>query len=62
MVVNGATQFGDMAHFKKQMEIFDGDVTMEYLEDRGHDAASSDSGSGSRRGNGERIRQQEGKQ
>jgi len=33
MVVNGATKFGDMAHFKKQMESFDGDVTMEYLED-----------------------------
>lgn len=33
MVVNGATKFGDMAHFKEQMELFDGDVSMEYLED-----------------------------
>jgi aminomethyltransferase len=33
MVVNGATKFGDMKHFKEQMEAFDGDVTMEYLED-----------------------------
>lgn len=33
MVVNGATKFGDMIHFKEQMELFDGDVTMEYLED-----------------------------
>ena len=33
MVVNGATKFGDMEHFKKEMEDFDGDVTMEYLED-----------------------------
>lgn len=33
MVVNGATKFGDMDHFKEQMELFDGDVTMEYLED-----------------------------
>lgn len=33
MVVNGATKFGDMKHFEEQMSSFDGDVTMEYLED-----------------------------
>jgi aminomethyltransferase len=33
MVVNGATKFGDMAHFEEQMAAFSGDVTMEYLED-----------------------------
>ena len=33
MVVNGATKFGDMEHFKQQMELFDGDVSMEYLEE-----------------------------
>jgi aminomethyltransferase len=33
MVVNGATKFGDMEHFQKQMADFNGDVTMEYLED-----------------------------
>ncbi len=33
MVVNGATKFGDMAHFKDQLEQFDGDVSMEYLEE-----------------------------
>ncbi len=33
MVVNGATKFGDMKHFREQMEVFDGDVSMEYLED-----------------------------
>ena len=33
MVVNGATKFGDMKHFQEQMELFQGDVTMEYLED-----------------------------
>lgn len=33
MVVNGATKFGDMKHFQQQMEDFDGDVIMEYLED-----------------------------
>lgn len=33
MVVNGATKFGDMKHFQEQLDIFDGDVTMEYLED-----------------------------
>lgn len=33
MVVNGATKFGDMEHFREQMAQFDGDVTMEYLED-----------------------------
>mmetsp|Transcript_44510 Transcript_44510/g.93382 ORF Transcript_44510/g.93382 Transcript_44510/m.93382 type:complete len:418 (-) Transcript_44510:87-1340(-) len=33
MVVNGATKFGDMNHFQEQMDQFDGDVTMEYLED-----------------------------
>lgn len=33
MVVNGATKFGDMAHFQKQLDVFEGDVTMEYLED-----------------------------
>jgi aminomethyltransferase len=33
MVVNGATKFGDMKHFEEQMTDFDGDVSMEYLED-----------------------------
>jgi aminomethyltransferase len=33
MVVNGATKFGDIKHFQEQMANFDGDVTMEYLED-----------------------------
>lgn len=33
MVVNGATKHGDMAHFNEQLANFDGDVTMEYLED-----------------------------
>ena len=33
MVVNGATKFGDMDHFREQMTKFDGDVSMEYLED-----------------------------
>lgn len=33
MVVNGATKFGDMEHFNQQLASFDGDVTMEYLED-----------------------------
>lgn len=33
MVVNGATKFGDMEHFRQQMADFGGDVTMEYLED-----------------------------
>lgn len=33
MVVNGATKHGDMAHFNEQLAKFDGDVTMEYLED-----------------------------
>lgn len=33
MVVNGATKFGDMKHFEEQLSAFDGDVTMEYLED-----------------------------
>lgn len=33
MVVNGATKFGDMKHFREQMDRFDGDVSMEYLED-----------------------------
>jgi aminomethyltransferase len=34
MVVNGATKFGDMAHFKEQLESFPAlDVTMEYLEE-----------------------------
>jgi len=33
MVVNGATKFGDMKHFEEQMAGFNGDVTMEYLED-----------------------------
>ncbi|EJK61765.1 hypothetical protein THAOC_17688, partial [Thalassiosira oceanica] len=31
--VNGATKFGDMKHFQEQLDQFDGDVTMEYLED-----------------------------
>lgn len=33
MVVNGATKFGDMEHFKEHMEAFDGEVCMDYLED-----------------------------
>jgi aminomethyltransferase len=33
MVVNGATKFGDMAHFNEQMTQFKGEVCMEYLED-----------------------------
>ncbi|KAL3788612.1 hypothetical protein ACHAWO_011828 [Cyclotella atomus] len=33
MVVNGATKHGDMEHFREQMEVFGGDVSMEYLED-----------------------------
>lgn len=33
MVVNGATKHGDMQHFEEQLALFDGDVTMEYLED-----------------------------
>ena len=32
-MVNGATKFGDMKHFQEQLDQFDGDVTMEYLED-----------------------------
>lgn len=34
MVVNGATKTGDIAHFKAQLAEFDGDVSMEHLEDR----------------------------
>ena len=33
MVVNGATKFGDMKHFREQMDAFDGEVCMDYLED-----------------------------
>jgi len=33
MVVNGATKFGDMKHFQEQMDAFDGEVCMDYLED-----------------------------
>ena len=33
MVVNGATKFGDMAHFEGRMADFGGDVSMEYLGD-----------------------------
>jgi aminomethyltransferase len=33
MVVNGATKFGDMEHFRKHMAAFDGEVCMDYLED-----------------------------
>ncbi|KAI2502500.1 glycine cleavage system-like protein [Fragilaria crotonensis] len=33
MVVNGATKFGDMEHFKAQMADFKGEVCMDYLED-----------------------------
>lgn len=33
MVVNGATKFGDMKHFEEQLDMFNGDVSMEYLED-----------------------------
>ncbi|KAL3809616.1 hypothetical protein ACHAXA_006615 [Cyclostephanos tholiformis] len=33
MVVNGATKYGDMAHFEERMKVFGGDVSMEYLGD-----------------------------
>jgi len=33
MVVNGATKFGDMAHFNEQLASFGGEVSMEYLEE-----------------------------
>jgi len=33
MVVNGACKHGDMKHFQEQLDSYDGDVTMEYLED-----------------------------
>ena len=33
MVVNGATKFKDMEHFQKHLDDFEGDATMEYLED-----------------------------
>jgi len=33
MVVNGATKFGDMEHFRAQMKDFKGEISMEYLED-----------------------------
>jgi aminomethyltransferase len=33
MVVNGATKFGDMKHFQEQMDAFNGEVCMDYLED-----------------------------
>jgi aminomethyltransferase len=33
MVVNGATKFGDTKHFQKQLDQFQGDVTIKYLED-----------------------------
>jgi len=33
MVVNGATKFGDMAHFEAQMKEFGGEVCMDYLGD-----------------------------
>jgi aminomethyltransferase len=33
MVVNGATKHGDMRHFEEQLAAFNGDVSMEYLED-----------------------------
>ena len=33
MVVNGATKLGDMQHFQDQMQLFGGDVSMEYLGD-----------------------------
>ena len=34
MVVNGATKHDDMAHFKKQMATFDGEVEMEMCSER----------------------------
>jgi hypothetical protein len=37
MVVNGATKFGDMEHFKVQLDQFKakgGDVSMEYLHEQ----------------------------
>ena len=34
MVVNGACKYKDMDHFEKYLNDFDGDVAMEYLEDR----------------------------
>ena len=33
MVVNGSMKFSDMAHFQKHLDDYEGDVTMEYLED-----------------------------
>jgi aminomethyltransferase len=33
MVVNGATKHADMQHFRQQLDLFDGDVSMEYLGD-----------------------------
>jgi aminomethyltransferase len=33
MVVNGATKWLDIGHFKKQMETFEGKVHMDHLED-----------------------------
>uniref|UniRef100_A0A7S2HI00 Aminomethyltransferase n=1 Tax=Helicotheca tamesis TaxID=374047 RepID=A0A7S2HI00_9STRA len=33
MVVNGACKYGDMEHFEKQIDEFDGEVAMEYLGD-----------------------------
>jgi aminomethyltransferase len=33
MVVNGATKHGDMKHFQEQMDQFDGEICMDYLED-----------------------------
>jgi aminomethyltransferase len=33
MVVNGATKVGDIKHFEARVDEFEGDVTMEYLED-----------------------------
>jgi len=33
MLVNGATKSGDMKHFQERLDKFDGDVTLEDLED-----------------------------
>jgi len=34
MIVNGATKYGDMEHFRTQLATFKGDVCFEYLHER----------------------------
>src|SRR5690606_15826762 len=34
MVVNGATKWTDLEHFKKHLSDFNGDVTVEHMEDQ----------------------------